>query len=168
MDRFMQDLKVPALDVSSVSASFMTVCALCGESSTYTHIGVLPSAAGQLRCVIMGCAQLFAVRCHELLGFLKAEKSADGDIPVALKEAEDFLKTLDDENTMKQVVKVCKSFCRINVQDNSLVWIPTGYLVAERAHAGSLLRYGFRKSFFEMTHMAKEDLTAVIQMMCVA
>ena len=144
------------VDISSINNQFKTTSWLFGFAPQHTSVAVAPSGAGMLRLQAMGESHIVLVPMSQLA---LAVKLVDGE-EVKLTAAGPIVSGLT-EDKLDAYKKVGMTAYSTTLKANQLLWIPTGWIIAERV--GSMqLHYGVRKSYFANTPEARKELTRLI------
>jgi hypothetical protein len=110
---------------------------------------------------VMGSTNYVMLRMSSLRKVLAKNVENEGD-ELGLKTCVSLIESLDDEILTNLTSSGCQVY-RVVQEQGDLLWIPTGFLVAYRT-LDSPLHYGIRKSIFNSSRAAREDLAAVCEL----
>ena len=132
------------VDISSVSSSWMDTFWMYGLDPAWSNVGLQPNSAASIRIKWLGSLEVF---CAPVEGLKKAFNENGTVIHnfTQLKEAFGGLTDL----TYTAMRATCHDFYvhRCVLPKEQLLYIPAGWMVAERVTGGPL-QYGVRKSMF--------------------
>ena len=138
----------PVLDISSVSATWMTTCWLYGYAEDFTSTGLNPNSSSVFKVLWLG--EVEYITC-DIKAVVEAMKKMG--MEVTWEAAKAHLDKLNKES-MAALVENGVHFYFHSASKHSVTFIPTGYYVWERSKAGPVV-VGARKSvFFDSTAAA--------------
>jgi len=138
----------PVLDISSVSATWMTTCWLYGYAEDFTSTGLNPNSSSVFKVLWLG--EVEYITC-DIKAVVEAMKKMG--MEVTWEAAKAHLDKLNKES-MAALVEKGAHFYFHSASKHSVTFIPTGYYVWERSKAGPVV-VGARKSvFFDSTAAA--------------
>eukprot|EP00971_Amphidinium_carterae_P326971 6458087-Amphidinium_carterae.2 len=150
---YFREFKVPCLDVSSVNEKFSSTVACVADACGQPSIGLLPSGAGMLRARTMGASKVCLVAAHAWDEVLKRQGSEKA---VTLTEAMQQFRLLESAPTDANRVSAAV------VPANALLWVPTGWCMAEcMMQESGPLWCGVRQSFFGTSDNGKKNLQSI-------
>ena len=159
-ENFMASLSIPCMDLKKIIPTFNNTSWLYGMTPGLVKCDVPPSGAGMLRLSVMGDSHFVMVRASAFLAAASKVESVPIE-KITYDAARNFLQSL----TVKSLAAYRAADCRVwfaSVGADGLLWIPPGFLVAERV-LQKPLNYGVRKSYFVDGVESKADLQALIQ-----
>jgi hypothetical protein len=156
-EQFFGQFAPPSVDIGSVNQQFKTTSWLFGMNPHYTNTSTAASAAGTLRLQAMGESHIILVRTTDLS---KAVKAVD-QVDMKATEANAMFQDMTADKMVAYKAAGLHPYCTC-LQVNQMLWIPSGWIIAERAGAIQL-HYGIRKSFFENTSQARLEIAAVVE-----
>jgi hypothetical protein len=140
---FFQKLKKPpVVDITLVSSAFASSAWLYGLRPGNVRVECPASSAGQFRLSALGDVEVVIVKAGQ---FKAAFEKRDAGTKPTIKACTKALETMTLETFQAYKDAGC-TFWKTTQTQGSLLWIPAGVIVAERA-LSSLLNYGIRKSY---------------------
>ncbi|CAE7871566.1 unnamed protein product [Symbiodinium necroappetens] len=126
---------------------------LFGYDSQGTFVGTMPNGLASLRMLCSGEVLLVMFELRQLLPAMKILLGKD-DVG-GMEGVNTFLKNLSVEEIAKLKNNGCHASYIVH-QEGQIVYIPVGYVVAEKCMKGVLV-YGLRKTVMPATAMASEN-----------
>ena len=140
--------------IKKINPNFATTSWWFGCAPTLVNVDTLPNAAGQFRLLAMGEMQVRAVAASDIV---------DNPLP-GMPERPTVADALKSFSEMRAAPESGIKIFSTTLKAGELLWLPCGYLVAERSLRGPLV-YGIRKSVFTAHPESKKNMDAVIGML---
>ena len=140
------------------ASKFMGAVWYYGYSPGMNFVGLQPNAAAQLRLHAKGTASVILFKATSV-----KEKVFADDASLTYTKVSEFIESLTVDKLDELKGKGVKIFAH-TLQQNHLLFIPTGWVSVEQCEAGCGEVCGVRKSFFPLTLCSCEEYNAVLQL----
>ena len=142
--------------LASISAAWKSTTWVWGLApKSYSKVSLTPNCAAMFYMVVLGEVDLWMVAVEDMVRVRKAQKKPHDKLDIIKKDLE-AMTDPEMEELARQL-----SMYHIHVPKETLIYVPAGHIVMEKAGESSLV-YGLRKSVFFDTVRTKELYTAAV------
>lgn len=166
IDEFLQDMNkqqmgVKPLAIQKIVGGFDRAVWQVGYMPTYWSVGLTPNSAAMQRMLVLGTLDVILVNTQELMDAMSAVGVVFEVKASALK---DYVMSLDKEMYVALATAGC-TFLYVQQAHESLLHVPTGWLMVEWQGGDDPLVYGWRKSLFYDSRSEFDGYSRTIQLM---
>ena len=137
------------MDLTPISQSWMSTSWMFGMTPEYHCVTLCPSSCSMLRVLWMGTMSITAFQQSTVKTVAVANVAGQ-----SVDTIDNLLGYLSADHT-PEIWKSMKGI-KVTLNPQELLYIPTGWVLAERSHCGPLI-FGARKSSFYKTEVARDN-----------